>query len=122
MLNLPDMTTLRAAIEHEQRPDLKRLLEERLGDTIHSGLEENTHVLVVEADDTEEQIVEAVGFSPLRTRIDNLPGSDWDWLERHAGWFELLYCVGDSGFAYFLLVEDSDRSPLAELCRREAGR
>lgn len=120
MLNLPTMTDLEAAVATVTDDRLKRLLEDRLSDTIHCGLQDQTHVVVVEADDTEAEIVDAIGFSPLRSRIDNCPNSvDCDWTERHDGWWELLFCVGDSGFAYIVLVEDSERSPLAHLCRQE---
>lgn len=119
MLNLPTINDLKTAIASERRAALHSLLSDRLADTIKCGLEELTHVLVIEANDTESAIVEAVGFSPLQSRVDcvrNQP--DWDWIERHDGWWELLYTVGNAGFAYILLVEDDDRSPVAQLCRQ----
>lgn len=120
MIDLPSIEAIKATLSKPLDEALKTLLRDRLADTIHCGLPDYTHVLVVEAGDTEQQIVEAIGFSPLRTRIDNRPNSpDWDWCERHLGWWELLYTVGDDGFAYILLVEDAERSPLAKLCRRE---
>ena len=118
MFNLITIEDLKAAVEAETRQQLKTLLADRLADTIHCGLQELTHVLVIEADDAECEIIEAIGFSPLRSRIDghrNQP--DWDWIEQHLGWWELLYTVGNAGFAYILLAEDSDTSPLARLCR-----
>ena len=118
MHDLPDMDSLRAVLNQPLAPELKTLLKDRLTDTLHCGMQDHTHVLVVEAGDTEQQIIEAVGFSPLRSRIDNLPNTpDWDWIERHDGWWELLYCVGDSGFAFILLAEDDPGSELARLCR-----
>jgi hypothetical protein len=122
MLNFPNMEALQAALHQPLQSDLKALLSDRLADTVGLGLADMTHVLVIEADDTEVAVISAVGFSPLVSRIDgkgNQP--DWDWLERHDGWWELLYTVGNSGFAFILLVEDSDRSPFAQLCREGHG-
>ena len=122
MLDLPDTKTLRAALDQPLKDNLKRLLEDRLADTVHCGLQELTHVLVIEADDGEAAVFDAVGFSPLRSRIDDEQNKpDWDWLERHDGWWEALYCVGDSGFAFILLIEDADHSPFAQLCRQGKG-
>lgn len=119
MHDLPDMATLRAILDQPLNPNLHKLLADRLSDTLHCGLQDHTHVLIIEAGDSEEQIIDAIGFSPLRSRIDGVPDSpDWDWQEKHDGFWELLYCVGDSGFAYILLIEDADGSPFAALCRK----
>lgn len=119
MIDLPSIESIKATLNQPLDGALKRLLEDRLADTIHCGLQDYTHVLVVEAGDTEQQIVEAIGFSPLATRIDNRANCpDWDWCERHPGWWELLYTIGNDGFAYILLIEDRDNLPLARLCRR----
>lgn len=118
MHDLPTIDALRAILDQPLDPKLHKLLSDRLNDTEKCGLEALTHLLVIEADDTEEQIIDAIGFSPLRSRIDNLPDHpDWDWLEKHDGYWEALYCVGNSGFAYILLIEDVDGSPFAALCR-----
>lgn len=119
MHDLPTIESIQALLDQPLGKLLRGLLEDRLADAIHCGLQDLTHMLVVEAGDTEQQIIEAVGFSPLATRIDNRPNCpDWDWIERHDGWWELLYTVGNSGFAYILLVEDAENTPLAQLCRR----
>ena len=118
MIDLPTIDSIEAVLDQPLDKTLKGLLQDRLADTIQCGLQNYTHVLVVQGGDTEQQIVEAIGFSPLKTRIDNRPNCpDWDWIERHDGWWELLYTVGNSGFAYVVLVEDADESPLAQLCR-----
>ncbi len=119
MYDLPTIESIRAVLDQRLGKVLRVLIEDRLADTVHCGLQDLTHVLVVEAGDTEQQIIEAIGFSPLQSRIDNRPNCpDWDWIERHDGWWELTFCVGNSGFAYILLVEDAKGSPLADLCRR----
>lgn len=118
MYNLPTTTALHAVLSQPIDSDLKQLLADRLADTVACGFEEFTHVLVVEATDTEAAIVQAIGFSPLETRIDCGKGSlDCDWIERHVGWWELLYTVGNAGFAFILLVEDHPACRLARLAR-----
>ena len=119
MHDLPDMDALRAILDQPLDPNLHQLLADRLSDTLHCGLQDHTHVVIIEADDTEEQIIDAIGFSPLRSRIDKLPDHpDWDWLEKHDQYWEALDCVGNSGFAFILLIEDADNSQFAALCRK----
>lgn len=125
MLNLPTLADLQAAAESVVCPKLKTLLADRLADTVHCGLQDMTHVLVVEAGDSEKAIVEAIGFTPAVSRIDGVRNSaDWDWLERHDGWLELLYTVGNDGFAYIILVEDGPGAMhgLVTLCGGCKGR
>jgi hypothetical protein len=125
MMDLPTIDDLIKACDQLEPSPLKTLLNDRLADTIRCGLQDLTHVLVVETGDTESQIVDAMGYSPLVSRIDCIRNQpDWDWLERHEGWWELVYTLGNNGFAYILLVEDAggQPSPLAALCREHAGR
>ncbi len=111
-------------------PALRRLLADRVHDWSATGLLGLTHLLVVEAGDTEEALVEAIGFSPLVNPLDGLRfGADgfvtpWDWLEEHDGWLELMMTIGDSGYALFLLVAHADgvASDLRSMCRAHAGR
>ena len=120
MYDLPNMAAVKTLLNQPLDAKLMALLADRLADTMHCGLQDFTHIVVVEAEDTEAAIVEAVGFSPLETRIDKLRNClDCDWLERHDGWWELMYTVGNDGFAYILLVEDAEASALALACRRE---
>ncbi|CAN5293136.1 hypothetical protein BH11PSE5_BH11PSE5_30080 [soil metagenome] len=106
-------------------PRLHQLITDRVKDAIALDLGDLTHVLVVQAGDTEADIIDAIGFSPLVHRIhgtrfgDPALEPDRDWLERHEGWIELLYCVGDTGFAYVLFVQDDDGvlPDLLTLCR-----
>jgi hypothetical protein len=119
MYNLPAIESIRMVLDQPLGKVLRSLLEDRLSDTIRCGLQDLTHILVIEAGDTEQQVIGAVGFSPLVSRIDNRPNCpDWDWIEQHDGWWELVYTVGNSGYAFILLVEDADQSPFAQLCRR----
>lgn len=121
MHDLPDIESLRAVLDQPIDPKLRALLADRLSDTLHCGLQDHTHVLVVETHDQESAVEAAIGFNPLRSRIDGRPGvPDWDWIERHDCWWELIYTVSNDGFAFILLVEDDLRSPFAALCRNHA--
>ncbi|MXO52373.1 hypothetical protein GRI42_13765 [Erythrobacter gaetbuli] len=120
MYDLPNIDALRAVLDQPLDERLKTLLADRLADTIHCCLQDYTHVLVVEAGDSEEDMIKAVGFSPLRSRFDATRKClDCDWLEQHDGWWELLFTVGNAGFAYIVLVADEDGIPLADLCRTQ---
>lgn len=106
-------------------PALRLLLADRVHDWAATGLLGLTHLLIVQPGDTEEDIVEEVAFSPLVNPID---GFRWgsadfqphhDWLERRGGWFELVFAVGNDGFAFVLFVQDADGADpeLLSLCR-----
>ncbi len=117
MLSLIDPAAMLAAL-----PTLAPLPRHRVEDILNSQLADITHVLIIEPDDTEADIVAEIGFSPLE--LERLQFGDsglepaWDVLHDHGGWFELAFCVGNSGFAFVLLVEDHEPpTPLVRLCR-----
>jgi hypothetical protein len=71
------------------------------------GLADLTHIVVIEPGDSEADIEDAIGFSPLVSRIDGIRHqSDWDWIEKHEGYLELVYTVSNDGFAFLVLVQD----------------
>ena len=88
MHNLPTIESIRAVLDQPLGKVLRVLIEDRLVDIIHDGLQDLTNVMIVEVGDTEQQKIGAIGFSPLQSRIDNRPNCpDWDWIERHGGWW-----------------------------------
>lgn len=120
MYNLPDLGSQLAVLRQPLAPELHTLLAGRIKDTLALELGDLTHMAVIQPRDTEADIIDALGFSPLVSRIDGIRlEPDWDWLERHDGWFELVYTVGDSGFAYLVFVQDSEGvlPDLLTLCR-----
>lgn len=124
MLHLYDRATMAAALTMELEPRLKALLTARI-EALAPDLIVWTEYLVVEATDTEADIMRAVGFSPLIDPIDGerfgapsfQPG--WDLLTGHDGWFEMIYTFG-STFAYILLVEN-DATSISAMCRSYAA-
>lgn len=120
MNNLPDLVSQLAALNQPLQPKLQKLLRGRIQDALALGLGDLTHILVIEPGDTEGDIIEAIGFAPLFSRIDGIHlQPDWDWIERHEGWWELVYTVSNDGFAYILLVQDAHGvlPDLLDLCR-----
>ncbi|MBA3510454.1 hypothetical protein [Sphingomonas sp.] len=106
-------------------PTLKRLLADRVHDWTATGLLDLTHLLVVEAGDTEESIVEAAGFSPLTNTLDGRRfGSagfepQFEWLSDVGGHYELIQTVGNDGFAFHIFIPDREGvdPELLALCR-----
>lgn len=126
MISLPDRAALKRALAGRLQPRLRELLAERLTVTEANGVADMTHYLVVQFGDTEADIVEAIGLSPLINPIDGARfgtvsfQSWWDWLANVDGWFEMTITVGNSGFAYVLIIEDrGEPTELLRLCRCE---
>jgi len=125
MLSFDTRDALLTALDLPLDLQLHCLLADRVKDAMACELGDMTHILVVQPGDTEADIIDAIGFSPLVHRIhgtrcgDPAFEPDWNWWERHDGWTELLYCVGDSGFAYVIFVQDGEGvlPDLLSLCR-----
>lgn len=119
MLDLYDRHTITAALHQPLAPELHTLIADRWSDAVASDLADLTHILVVQSGDTVADIVEAIGFNPLD---DDAPEPDWR--EQHTGYFELIFCVGNAGFAYLLLVQDAAGvlPELLDLCRAGQAR
>ena len=119
MLSLPDRAAMDNALTLPLRHDIKALLQKRIDQIIEDGLEDLTYIVVLGAGDTEAALKDEVLFSPLEREGIRFGQPDfetyWDWLHDHGGWFELIYCVADSGFAFLLFVEDRDDTGWADL-------
>lgn len=89
-----------------------------------------TTIVVARPGDTERDIRRELGFSPLTNVFDGSRfGSDefipfFDVIHDHKGWFELIYTVGNDGFAFVLFVQDANgvEPNLLSLCRTYARR
>jgi len=104
---------------------LRELAQGHLTTAKENGLENLTCIAVIEPADSEQTIIEELGFSPLRNPLSEIcfgdPGfsPSWDWLEVHSGWYELIFTVGDDGFAYIIFVpigaKENDLSRMCEI-------
>lgn len=124
MLTINDDQT---ALPHDLPADLRTLIEGHLASAREQGLAALTHIAVIQPHDTESEIIEELGFSPFHNPLTGKRYGEagfvpnWDWLEVHPGWSELIYTVGDSGFAFIVFVE-KDESQLARMCESFARR
>lgn len=120
MLSLTDAPSIQRVMAQTLDADLRTLLAERLFLAAKAGLQDLTHIVVVQPGDTIEDLKTEIGFSPLRNPIDGFAfGEDgfepyWAWLADLGGWYELIHTIGDSGYAITLLVSKADGVP-AEL-------
>jgi hypothetical protein len=128
MLSLYDKASMESALASPLDPCLHQLLADRIHDAAETELLDLTHLLVVQSGDCEHTIAEEICLSPLTNPIDGERfGSPdfhpwWDWLQQHDGWFEMIITVGNSGFAFLLLIQDAQgvQPELLSLCRTYA--
>lgn len=130
MLSLFDRVSMERALSLPLDATLRKLLTTRVSNlrTSEFDLTEYTQFLIVEPTCTEADIIDEIGLSPMVNPIDGVRfGSDafhpfWDWLAYQDGWFEMIIAIGNSGFAYVILIQDSEEdSELVSLCRAHAS-
>jgi hypothetical protein len=128
MLSLYDKPSMEAALASPLDPRLHQLLADRIHDAAKTELLDLTHLVVVQPGDCEHTIAEEICLSPLTNPIDGERfGSPefqpwWDFLEHRDGWFEMVICVSNSGFAFILLIQNAEgvQPELLSLCRTYA--
>ncbi|WP_150294602.1 hypothetical protein [Sphingobium estronivorans] len=127
MLSFSDTFALRRALVQPLPGTIQGLLRLRINRILADGLGDYTHLVVLTAEDTEAMLVADIGFSPLEH--DGLrygaPGfiRRWDILHNHGGWFEMVFCIGNGGWAVVLLIEEAQDSSFPEIraaCRAES--
>ena len=97
-------------------PELRALVEGHLITAKENGLENLTCLAVIEPTDNEQIVMAELGFSPLRNPLAETSFGDpdfiptWDWLEVHPGWYELIFTVGNDGFAYIVFIGRENRT------------
>lgn len=125
MISIYDEDTLRDALARDLNSQLRAAINTHLDRASKNGLRDMTYLLVVEPTDTDAAIEQELGFLPLVCPIEGHHWRDakfvphWAWLDRQRGWYELIFTVGNSGFAYILLVAGSAdaASDLGAMCR-----
>ena len=109
-------------------PALRRLLADRAADWAATDVLDLTIVVVVEAGDTEEDLVKAIDYSPLVDIDGRRFGSadfipTFDWLsDVGGGYFECIQTIGNDGFAFHVFLPDCKNvdAELIALCRAYA--
>lgn len=126
MLSLTDAPSIQRVMAQPMDADLHNLLAGRLTLAAKAGLQDLTHIVVVQPGDTIEDLKAEIGFSPLCNTVDGLAFDQeefepyWAWLADLGGWYELIHTIGDSGYAVILLVTKDHGVP-AELLAMCAG-
>jgi len=115
MLSLYDIDTMKAALLLPLDPALHCLLSDHIKDAIACGLEGLTHLIVVMPGDEEGDFIREAAFSPFWNPLSETRFGDpahippWDWADRLDGWgWEFIRTVGNDGFAFIMLVSDSE--------------
>src|SRR4051794_12011556 len=117
MLSYNEAAAIAAAPTNAPVDDaLRQLLADRVHDWAATDLLDLTHVLIVQAGDTEQDLLDAAGYSPLVNPLDEQRFGDvhfkpsFDWLQVHDGWTEIIETVSNDGFAFVLFVENNERT------------
>lgn len=109
MLTIHDGEVLPRALDLALR-ELIALRANQLRRNYNGPLEEVACFYVVEAGDGQEQVAEALGFSPLKNFVDDTTFGDpdftpsFEWMTCHGAWFELVFLLTDDGFGHILFV------------------
>ncbi|HZG45491.1 MAG TPA: hypothetical protein VEZ41_04385 [Allosphingosinicella sp.] len=129
MLTFTDAASIAASPAVPADPRLQKLLAERVEQWASTDVLDLTEVLIVEPGDTAKDIWRESTICPLVNPLDGSRfGSDaftpfWESLERREAFYELIVTVGNSGFAYVILIADAEGADpaLLALCRTYAG-
>jgi hypothetical protein len=124
MLSLPHAAAIRAALNQPLSPKLHSILTDELAIAEANGLENLTHVLVVQPGDEVDSVEQELGWSPLQDMGGVRFGDPefqppWDWQQELDGFFRLIRTVGNEGFDLILVVEDAPgvAPELLRMCR-----
>jgi hypothetical protein len=121
MIALHDRVSIESALRSNLDCQLRQLMNDCLSQTIRAtryDLADFTSLVIVEPGDTDDDICCEIGFSPL-SNLANDVRLQRGVLKAHSGWFELVFLIGNDGFAYVLFVKDAEgvEPDLLALCR-----
>lgn len=129
MLSYNEAAAIAAAPIHAPvDTDLRRLLSDRVHDWAACDLLDLTYLVIVEAGDTERELLDRVGYSPLINPTSckrfGEPGftPSFDWLKLNGDYWELIETVANDGFAFCLFLANNEQTDpeLLSLCRTYA--
>ena len=124
MLSIYDCASFEGAAARTTDPQLHGLITRHWSSAQARGLAELTHIVVIQRGDDETTVEAEIGFNPLVSPLDGTRyGTSnfqphWAWLQDVGGWYEMIVTVGNSGFAFILLIDKSDGAlpELRQLC------
>jgi len=129
MISIYDTTSLEIARNQPLEPELRVHIDRHLELARQNGLADDaTHILVVQPGDTERTIEDEIGFSPVIDMEGRRHGDPafvpyWAHLQDRGDHFEIVETIGNSGFAFIILVLKTEGvwPELLALCREHAG-
>lgn len=111
-------------------PELLALINQRIADTAEyvDTFGELVFFVIVEPGDCIDAVDTALGFSVMVNRFDGIRFGEagftasWDVLEEHAGFYELVYVLGQdgSGVTVFVTRAEGVSPELLSMCRQFA--
>lgn len=114
MISIYDTASLREALAQPMKAELRSHIERHIRLARQNGLADDaTHIVVIQPGDTENQIEAETGFSPV-VDLQGLRFGDagfipyWDNLQDLGDHYELIQTIGNSGFAFVLLIEQAE--------------
>lgn len=133
MLSYNEAAAIAAAPAHAPvETALRRLLSDRVQDWTACDLLDLTYLVIVEPGDTERDLLDTVGYSPLVNPTINKRFGErgftpaFDWLKLNGEYWELIETVSNDGFAFCVFIPNNERTDpqLLSLCRTcaEEGR
>ena len=111
MISLHDEASIAAAMAQPIEPALRTLMEARLDQAAKADLLDLTHIVVIQPGDTEAHIIAEIGFSPMAEPLGGIRFGTtgfyphWAWLRDLGPFYEMIVTVGNSGFAFILVIE-----------------
>lgn len=121
MLSLPDAAAVESVLHRPLNKELRAILSTQLDQMVARGLADLTHLVVIQDGDSEADVIEACGWSPLVHPIDETRYGErdftpyWAWLQDLGNWYEIIHPVGNSGFAYVFIIERGG-TPFSAMC------
>ncbi len=113
-----------ATINSSLSPAVRQLMTERVCDWTEANVLNLTCLIILEHSDTEQDLLDATGFSPLCNVLDGKRFGDEGFVApvdhvtcRADGIIELVACVSNDGFAIWLVLSP-DTDPLLLLMAR----
>lgn len=128
MISIYDTATLDTALAQAMKAELRSHIERHINLARKNGLAADaTHILVIEPGDNERTIEDEIGFSPVIDSDGRCHGDPafvpyWAHLQDQGDHYELIDTIGNSGFAFIILVPKLPGvwPELLALCREHA--
>jgi hypothetical protein len=107
---LREAVSIQTFLASQSDPELRQLIQSRLAELLANGeyqLEELCYFVVIEPGDGLAALESQLGFSIEPDGIDGtVPIRSPEFVLLHAGWYEIVFVLGDDGFGVEVFVPD----------------